>query len=370
MSYKIPFSERNTPWRGMLDLAAGRYPAFLFGGSIRQNLPVFHFHDVTPAYLEPYLQHLVNNNYRTVTSAEIYRFVKDGIYPGDRSVALCFDDAWSCIWSTAFPLLRQYNLTAITYVVPALVTDAAQTRSNKQDFNSPAPGNPPMATWPELREMLTSGVIDVQAHTLNHAMVFSHDQPLGFVTPDYTPLPLTAPLINQKTPPQFLTPADLGAPIYPTRSRCADTLRFFPDPESVTACKAHVAHNGGQKYFEQPAWEKPLQDILNKSAGRWETPPEAEQAVAEEIGTAREILNHQLKTDTVKHLCFPWAVAGTIAEKAAHAAGCLTAFADRLGGKRIVRAGDNPYRLMRLKHQYIFALPGQPRRNFFQIKRR
>ena len=39
-----------------------------------------------------------------------------GVDPGARRVALCFDDAWSSVITVAVPLLKKYGLTAITYV--------------------------------------------------------------------------------------------------------------------------------------------------------------------------------------------------------------------------------------------------------------
>ena len=370
MTYRLPFSERKTPWRGGLDLATGCYPAFLFGGPLgRHMLPVFHFHDVAPDYLEPYLQYLVENNYRTVVSSDIQRLVRDGIHPGPRSVALCFDDAWASIWTVVFPMLRRYNLTAITYAIPARVPDAAAPRPLPPDPPAPA-GGPAHATWPELQAMRSAGVIDVQAHTLTHAMIFCDARPAGFVTPGYQPPPLAAPLLNDGGLPQFLSAADLGAPVYPVRSRCADARRFYPDPAGVAACRAHVAQAGGPVCFDRPDWEKPLRAIMRRAGGRWETAQETERAIAHEVAAAREILNARLGAGAVGHLCFPWAVAGLAAEEAARRAGYQTAFADSLGGKRVVRAGDNPFRLMRLKHQYIFALPGRPRRNIFQLRRK
>ena len=58
-------------------------------------------------------------------------------------------------------------------------------------------------------------------------------------------------------------------------------------------------------------------------------------------------------------MCFPWAIAGSVALRAAAETGYETAFADRLFGTRAVRAGDPPYRLMRLKHEYILCLAGR-----------
>ena len=101
----VPFAERGGALRGLLDLATGCYPAFLFGGSLRGVLPVFHFHEVTRTGLEPRLQHLAENGYRTVTCDEIARLVVNGVDPGPRAVALTFDDAWTSVWTVAGPLL-------------------------------------------------------------------------------------------------------------------------------------------------------------------------------------------------------------------------------------------------------------------------
>jgi hypothetical protein len=45
------------------------------------------------------------------------------------------------------------------------------------------------------------------------------------------------------------------------------------------------------------------------------------------------------------------------------------AFGDRLFGLRAVKAGGNPYRLMRLKHEFIFCLPGSARRSCVDVWR-
>ena len=80
----MPFAERGVALRGLLDLATGCYPAFLFGGSLRGVLPVFHFHEVTREGLEPRLQYLAENDYRTVTCDEVARLVVNGVDPGPR----------------------------------------------------------------------------------------------------------------------------------------------------------------------------------------------------------------------------------------------------------------------------------------------
>src|SRR5258708_21700289 len=112
MPARVPFAERGGRLRGVLDLATGCYPAFLFGGSLGDLLPAFHFHDVTREWLEPRLQFLVEDGYRTVTGDEIARLVVHGVGPAPRSIAFTFADAWESVWSVALPLLKQDVLRA------------------------------------------------------------------------------------------------------------------------------------------------------------------------------------------------------------------------------------------------------------------
>jgi len=367
MSNRLPFSERKTPWRGALDLATGCYPAFLFGGGLGRWLPVFHFHEAVPDQLAPYLDYLAENGYRTVTADVVAAYARQGRHPGPRSVALCFDDAWASLWTVAAPLLRKHGFQAIAYVHPGRVADAPGVRPT---IESPGGADPaadhsatPFATWPELRALHASGVIDVQAHTLWHSMIACAPEIVGFVTPNLPRRhPHLYPRLMTAAGERFLSPDDLGAPLHPVRSRYSDALRC-DHPEAFEACVRHVREHGGAAFFGQPDWEAALRAVA-AAAGRdrQESPADRDAAILADLAGARKQLNAGLRTDTVRHLCFPWAIAGSAAVQAAEKAGYVTAFGDRLFGGRSVRPGDPPYQLMRLKHRYIFCLPGRGRR--------
>ena len=360
MAAHIPFEETNSPLRGILDLATFCYPRFLFGGSLGRWLPVFHFHEVTSARLEPCLAYLAGNGYRTVTSDAIARYVREGVHPGPNSVALCFDDAWASLCTVAAPLLRRYGFQAITYVSPARVPEAGAL--------PPVGGvNEPFATWEELRALHASGTVEIQAHSLRHAMIFCDEECVGFVTPETVRHIHLYPWAATGAGDRFLTPDDLGAPLYIERSRYSDAHRFS-NPGAFETCTKFVRAEGGEEYFERPDWELELRRLAHSSSGTRETSVQRDAAIRDDLGAARETLNAKLGTNTVRHMCFPWAVAGSAAERLASETGYETAFADRLFGKRAVRPGDPPYRLMRLKHEYFFCLPGAPRRSFFAVQ--
>jgi len=365
----VPFAERGGAVRGLLDLATGCYPAFLFGGSVGA-LPVFHFHEVTRAWLEPRLQYLVDNGYRTVTCDEIARLAIDGVDPGPKSVALTFDDAWASAWTVATPLLRRLKLRAILFAIPARIADAPATRPTLDDPGGCAAGHSEtFVTWPELRAMHESGVFDVQSHTRSHAKVFCDATVTGFVSPAFASEPyLDRPLAPANGAVRFVEPDALGTPLYLRRSRMSDARRFLPDQGTAERCRQYVARNGGAQFFDRPDWRPTLEQLATGN-GRFETDDEREAEIRDEINDGRALLNARLGTTGVRHIALPWGIAGEITRRILPVTGHLTAFAERPLRRRGVRTGDDRYGLMRLNGKFLTCLPGRGRQWFFTAVR-
>jgi len=366
MTARNPFAERGGAVRGVLDLASGCYPAFLFGGSIGRMLPVFHFHDVTRDSFEPPLQYLAENGYRTVMTDEIARLVIDGISPGPRAIALTFDDAWRSVWTVAMPLLRRSGLRAILFAIPGRVSDAATVRPTIDDNAAAAlsaVSSSPFATWPELRAMHASGVFDIQSHTRTHAMIFSHDQIVDFVTPEYTQQPLlNRPVAGVDGAATFVEPQALGTPLYAGRSRMSDARRFLPDPRTAERCREHVTRNGGAAFFARSGWRRELEALAETGRGAFEDDQARATWIRDELVEGRELLNGALGTTAVRHVALPWGVAGDITRQALELTGHATAFAQRPFERLGVRAGDDRYELTRLNGRFVTCLPGRGRK--------
>jgi hypothetical protein len=366
----VPFAERGGKWRGVLDLATGTYPAFLFGGPVGRQLPVFHIHEVTPATLAPLLLHVAENGYQTVTADEVSSFVRTGRLPRERAIALTFDDARASIWTVAAPLLRRHGLRAITFAIPARVCDAPSVRPTMDD-GAAEPGTEddsevPFATWPELRAVHASGVVDVQSHSLTHAAIFCSPEPVGFVTPAYADEPrLNRPLLSTDGPPRFVEPGQLGAPLYPWRSRLSDGRRFLVAPGVVDRLTGHVDSRGGAAFFDRPGWEAELRAQLPAVPGAFEPPDAQERAIARELAESREALDARLGRGTVTHVALPWGVSGRITRRLLERAGYEAAFAERIFHPKRIRHGSDPFWLMRLNGKFIPCLPGRSRRTFF-----
>jgi hypothetical protein len=368
---RVPFAERGGRLRGALDLATGTYPAFLFGGAVGDQLPVFHIHEVTPDTLDPLLRHVAENGYHAVVADEIAHFVRTGRMPAPKSVALTFDDARASLWTVAAPLLRRYGLRAITFAIPARISDAAAARPTL-DEGATTPGSEddsdtPFATWPELKALHASGVVDVQSHTLTHASIFCSSRPIDIVTPAFrSEHILDWPLVGDgPAGPVFLDPSSLGAPLYLRRSRMSDARQFLVDQGVVERMVSHVADNGGDCFFQRPRWREELQALLPDAQGRFESDDERARAIERELTEAREMLEGRLGRGTVRHVALPWGVSCESTRRAIEKAGYETAFAERIFHPKRVRKGDDPYWLMRLNGKFIRCLPGSGRKRFF-----
>jgi hypothetical protein len=351
MRPRAPFAERGGRARGVVDLATGCYPAFLFGGSVGPQVPVFHFHDESRESLEPKLRYLVDNGYHTIDCDTLAAFVVEGRRADPRAVMLTFDDAWASMWTVAYPLLRVYGLRAVVFAIPGRLGDTAGA----------------FVTWEQLRGMHASGVVDVQSHTRWHLMMFSGWRIAGFVTPTYAREPLlNRPVVSAggDDPPRFLEPAALGAPLYVRRSRMSDGRRFIPDGGSEERCRAVVERGGGPEFFRRPDWRRTLDRAAGTPRGREESDDAREAAIRDELVDGRESLDAQLGTGAVRHVALPWGIAGSLTRRLIAEAGYVTAFAERPLRRRAVRAGDDRYGLMRLNGKFVTCLPGTGRRWF------
>ncbi|MEO8481811.1 MAG: polysaccharide deacetylase family protein [Acidobacteriota bacterium] len=362
-----PLTEQGGRLRGVLDLAAGHYPKFLFGLGVGTLLPVFHFHQATADTLEPAFRYLTENGYRTVVSDDVARLVREGRHPGPRTVMLAFDDAWASLWLVVGPLLEKYDLRVVTYAIPGRLRDATATRPTMADGPVDAAAadlaEDPFVTWPELRALATSGRVDVQSHTWSHSMIFAGKAVTGIVDPEFREPPIIHPRLNSGKTLEFLSPSMLGYPMFARRSRMSDARRFWPDADASARVEATVEAGGGAAFFRRPDWRRELRPLLGNMSGRWETDAERVGEIEQEIAFARDEIQARIGTP-VRHMCLPWGITGAVTRSALERLGIVTAFANRLSGRLAVAAGDEPFFLKRLDNRHIFALPGNGRRVF------
>lgn len=354
--------------RGLVDLVSGQHPPFLFGFPVGATVPVFSFVSTKRDELEPALAYLAANRYHGLTAADVVAVMSGLKIPAPRAVALMFDHARASLWTIAYPLLKQYGLRAIAYAIPGRVDDAPAVRKSLDDD----PGDPmvadagsqPFATWPELREMVSSGWVDVQSNSWSHSLIFRNGHRVDIVRPDREPESvLERARMSLGDPPTFVGPEQLGYPLFAVASRLSDVRQYLPDPEGLGRVEAFVAERGGRAFFNSPSWQRELMPRLRSIRGRHETETERRQAIEHELVAAKDTLESRLGSP-VRHLSMPWGVCGRIAAELAPKVGYESVVVDRWIGPYAARPGTDPFRLKRLPAQHVFALPGEGRRAF------
>jgi peptidoglycan/xylan/chitin deacetylase (PgdA/CDA1 family) len=104
---------------------------------------------VSPLAFRRQLELIEANGARSVSLADLMHYLRGGEPLPERAVVLTFDDGYDDNYRVAYPLLRQFGMSATFFVVANLV------------------GKPGYMTWEQLREMQLNGMA-VESHSLDH----------------------------------------------------------------------------------------------------------------------------------------------------------------------------------------------------------
>lgn len=105
---------------------------------------------IKPHLFERHLQQLKENGYETYFVRDVPDILNERITLGTRSAVLTFDDGYEDFYTDAFPLLKQYQIKATVYVITDFI------------------GRTGFMNKRQLREIASSGLVEIGSHTLNH----------------------------------------------------------------------------------------------------------------------------------------------------------------------------------------------------------
>lgn len=143
----------------------GGMPGFIFASHPKPSgtgVPVFCYHVIGEDVFRADLAFLKRNGYTTLTAAQLHDHLTGRFKAPAKSVVLSFDDGHASLYDTVYPLLREYDYQAVSFIVPPLHRDESEAVQDR------AMG---LCTWPEILEMHESGRVDFQAHTNSHRYV-------------------------------------------------------------------------------------------------------------------------------------------------------------------------------------------------------
>lgn len=106
--------------------------------------------DINPYYFEKQLETLSKYNYDTYFIRDIPDIFNKKINYSSESAILTFDDGYVDFYTVVYPLLKKYQIKATVYVINNYIGRYGFLNEN------------------QIKEMLSSGLVELGAHTLDH----------------------------------------------------------------------------------------------------------------------------------------------------------------------------------------------------------
>lgn len=115
------------------------------GDTIRKSL------NIIPFIFDAQVKTLKEAGFNFITPKDLADVLDDKAQLPTKPIILTFDDGYRDFYSDVFPILKKYNVKAVAYIVPDFLN-----KPNNMDI------------W-QLKEIAQSGLVEIGAHTMNHA---------------------------------------------------------------------------------------------------------------------------------------------------------------------------------------------------------
>ena len=114
---------------------------------------------IAPYELESDLKYLTRHGYTTIVMQDLIDYVYNGKPLPDKPIILTFDDGYYNNYSYAFELMKKYNCKMVISIIGYCTDKFSEANEENVTY-----GN---VTWNNLKDMLSSGLVEVQNHTYN-----------------------------------------------------------------------------------------------------------------------------------------------------------------------------------------------------------
>lgn len=297
------------------------------------EIPIVYYHSIGPVNKEwknnfltlelPFFEDQLKfykHNFDVISLQEWYQIRIGNITSPPAPLVITFDDGYLDNWVWAFPLIKKYEIPVTIFVCPELVDPRKTLRPNLDDYYE---GNVSLQelkdltgflSWQEMKEMESSGLVDIQSHTMSHTRHFSSIKLKDFHHPGSANWYYIGNLFIHEKPfhmgrNKFETLLPYGYPVF-EQGASITTQKISINPEFSEACVKTLAGYDFNSYKFETAYKEiasiyekfVLEDKLVKSIeSRWEY----RARIAYEICEARKIIEEKLNK-TVEFLCWPF----------------------------------------------------------------
>ena len=145
------------------------FVAFPISAQVTAGIPILLYHNIadyipgeaydaslnTPAFtFERHMTSILNAGYTPITYEMYYRYQTEGMPLPEKPIMITFDDGYLSNYLYAYPILKKLNIKATIFVIT--------------DRRGKALSANPHFSWNQAKEMVDSGIIDIQSHTHSH----------------------------------------------------------------------------------------------------------------------------------------------------------------------------------------------------------
>ena len=359
-----------------------RYPPFVMrnlSGMTPGEIPVFVFHTIEPDRFDEQLEVLKDGGFRTISAEEYLAILQGRVKASGDEVVLTIDDARSSVWRYGFPLLKRHNAKAVLFVIPGWTPEGPEApRPTLDDVESgkidPATlarldlDDQTICSWPEIKAMHASGLVDMHSHTYFHRRVFSSTEVTGVIAPGCVTTASDAdysPYLSFDMKPGEMPPSDFhGLPLFPNRS-LQEALPFIEVPVAVREeCQQLYRDQLAQGDTAPEKLMPLLQRIIDRAKLAACSHEHAVTVIREDLLRARTMLAERLGDPLAgTQLCLPFTLGSPATVAMAKETGSTALYWGVRDDRRVNRPGDDPFQLARLKNDFIWRLPGPRRRS-------
>ncbi len=241
----------------------------------------------------------------------------------DNLIHLTFDDGYLDNWVHIFPLLEKLNLKATIFVSAEFIDPREIVRDHKEIFqrkHQPEGCCAGFLSFGEMREMESSGLVEIQSHALTHTWYINGPEIVGFWHPgsitEYTgPVWMIWNRFPERKP-FYLTEAvelekkiPYGTPIY-QHGKSLETVRYYPDEQKLNQVLIELAESKDYNFYNNNGWIDEFMTVVDDFrekhgvVGRYETGEEYMERVSHELSESKRILEEGLGHE-INGICWP-----------------------------------------------------------------
>lgn len=369
------YKQLHQMYKEVRNLWQKEYPSFIFDIKPQEIdfIPIFVYHRVDPVEFEADLSFLEHNGYRTVTGDDYTSWLSGDKHSWRRCVLLTFDDGMSSVFFSGLPLLRKYSMHAMVFLISGYIPEPIkESVASCRDtlWN-------PLLTWNEIRQMHDSGCFSFGSHTSYHHPTFSSNKVFDFGNPRLQSMLFDIPIEKGKEP-NVLKGGEAhfwGTPIY-DHTHFMQATCLYSNESATNACLDYVRSNGTVWFFDRCGWRRELKQVVRRyqSKGKMLGRKEITALVSEDLRNSKASIEQHLGVE-ISQLCYPCGAGSGLSVTLSKEAGYKTNFWQTLPTRNRNYPGSDPYRLVRLKKDFLRRLPGKGRRSladiyFQKVKRR